>query len=253
MTPRLTLNLGVRYDVNEMSNNCCWDRSRTYKILKAIGHPYGALPKTDKNNVAPRLGVAWDVKGDGSNVVRGSFGLFYGDRDHHVGVRLEPRAAGDGVRPVDALPIPRSARGSSPTTSTASARCRRVRRSRRRSSCAGGNARAAGTRRISKTPCRMNSSVGFSHLFSPTTVLSVDYLNVLTQNGWRSLEINPLLDTDNNPATPRVRALAADLQRVYGDPALLGPTQRPVLVQRRAVRRHRRPLRTPPRRRRPSR
>ncbi len=35
------------------------------------------LPKTDTNNFGPRLGVAWDVNGDGRNVVRGSFGLFY--------------------------------------------------------------------------------------------------------------------------------------------------------------------------------
>jgi hypothetical protein len=71
----------------------------------------------------------------------------------------------------------------------------------------------------------MNSSFGMSHLFSPTTVLSVDFLHVETKNGWRSLEINPLVDHDNNPATGRVRALAADLQRVYSDPARLGPTQ----------------------------
>src|SRR5260370_42085884 len=62
-------------------------------------------------------------------------------------------------------------------------------------------------------------------MFSPTTVLSVDYLNVPTRHGWRFLNINPLLPPANNPAGPRVRALAADLQRVYGDPALLGPVQ----------------------------
>ncbi len=49
----------------------------------------------------------------------------------------------------------------------------------------------------------------------------MDYLHVLVQNGWRSIEMNPLIDDDNNPSTPRVRALAADLQRVYGDPNLL--------------------------------
>ncbi len=27
VTPRLTLNLGLRYDINEMSNQCCWDRA----------------------------------------------------------------------------------------------------------------------------------------------------------------------------------------------------------------------------------
>jgi hypothetical protein len=62
-------------------------------------------------------------------------------------------------------------------------------------------------------------------MLSPTTVLSVDYLNVQTRHGWRFLNINPLLPPANNPAGPRVRALAADLQRVYGDPALLGPVQ----------------------------
>ena len=54
-------------------------------------------------------------------------------------------------------------------------------------------------------------------------MLSVDYLRVLTRTDGAFLKINPLLDPDNNPATPRVRALAADLQRVYGDPTLLGP------------------------------
>jgi hypothetical protein len=55
-------------------------------------------------------------------------------------------------------------------------------------------------------------------------VLSADYLHVRLRNGWQSEQINPLIDDDNNPATPRVRALAADLRRVYGDPTLLGPT-----------------------------
>jgi len=43
--------------------------------------------------------------------------------------------------------------------------------------------------------------------------LAVDYTHVLLQNGWRNLDINPLLGG--------VRPLAADLQRVYGDPNLL--------------------------------
>ena len=33
---------------------------------------------TDVNNIAPRLGVAWDPKGDGRTAVRAAFGMFYG-------------------------------------------------------------------------------------------------------------------------------------------------------------------------------
>jgi hypothetical protein len=33
--------------------------------------------KTDWNNFAPRLGFAWDVKGDGKTAIRGNYGLFY--------------------------------------------------------------------------------------------------------------------------------------------------------------------------------
>ena len=78
VSPKLTLNLGLRYDLEDLVNGCCWDSSRTYKILKDIGHPYGALPKRDTNNLAPRLGVAYDLHGDGTDVLRGSFGVFYG-------------------------------------------------------------------------------------------------------------------------------------------------------------------------------
>ena len=47
-------------------------------MLKAIGSPLANYPKTDKNNVAPRIGLAWDITGDGNNVFRAGYGMYYG-------------------------------------------------------------------------------------------------------------------------------------------------------------------------------
>jgi hypothetical protein len=40
------------------------------------GVPRGMI-QTDKKNFAPRVGLAWDVFGDGRTSVRGGFGMFY--------------------------------------------------------------------------------------------------------------------------------------------------------------------------------
>jgi hypothetical protein len=90
--PRVTLNLGVRYDV-QMPLTDPQDRKLTFvpgaRSQVAPNAPEGLLfpgdpgvgrgvVKTDLNNVAPRLGVAWDVLGDGRTSVRSAFGIFYG-------------------------------------------------------------------------------------------------------------------------------------------------------------------------------
>ncbi len=78
VSSRVTLNLGVRYDVYEYMNQPSLDKNRTFHVLEAIGSPYGKLPRTDTNDVSPRLGVAWDLRGDGRDVVRAGYGMFYG-------------------------------------------------------------------------------------------------------------------------------------------------------------------------------
>jgi hypothetical protein len=74
INPRVTVNYGVRYDV---------EIPPTFKapqgLAAAAYHTLGLQKgiQTDKNNVQPRLGVAWDPKGDGKTVVRASYGMFY--------------------------------------------------------------------------------------------------------------------------------------------------------------------------------
>jgi carboxypeptidase family protein/TonB-dependent receptor-like protein len=75
---RLTLNLGVRYDLDINFLPALPD-NRTYLILKQINHPVASkLLGNDTNNFAPRVGFAWDLQGDGKNVIRGGYGIYYG-------------------------------------------------------------------------------------------------------------------------------------------------------------------------------
>src|SRR5262249_7462978 len=76
---RLTLNLGVRYDVDIGFVDARHQKdNRAYKLFQIIGHPLGSrLVKNDKNNFSPRVGFAWDLKGNGRSVLRGGYGLYY--------------------------------------------------------------------------------------------------------------------------------------------------------------------------------
>src|SRR5688572_14044186 len=94
--PRLTLNLGLRYDL-QFPLKDPQKRKLTFvpglrstvvpaafpgMLFPGDEGPDGTIPDTiappDYNNIAPRVGFAWDVAGDGRTAVRGAFGVFYG-------------------------------------------------------------------------------------------------------------------------------------------------------------------------------
>jgi len=80
VTPRLTLNAGLRYEYNSPPVDAD-DRATIYDVVTRNLVPVGTngVPRSgfdaDKNNFAPRVGVAWSF--NEKTVLRGGYGVYY--------------------------------------------------------------------------------------------------------------------------------------------------------------------------------
>jgi hypothetical protein len=82
ITPKLMLNLGVRYELTTVLKDRDsllgnFDPNATTGFAQVGFGGFAAPFHGDHNNFSPRVGFAWDIRGDGKTVVRGGGSLMY--------------------------------------------------------------------------------------------------------------------------------------------------------------------------------
>jgi outer membrane receptor protein involved in Fe transport len=86
VTDRFTLNLGLRYDlvdgvqIDQSSNPNFQALQAAARAGRFAGQPgledFGKDPREDRNNIQPRAGFAYDVRGNGKDIIRGGLGVY---------------------------------------------------------------------------------------------------------------------------------------------------------------------------------
>ena len=198
ITPRLTLNYGLRWDyygVVGEKNNLLSNITSTAPAtglgtftLTQVGQPgLDQLYKPDRKNFAPRASVAWDVTGKGRSVVRAGFGLFFDafSQDMVLGhlpypVFFAPGPAYNPVGPAQDQIIPAVITGTLdpgvPVYDTPS--------------CASFECDVFSFDRNIKTPYMENYNINFQQQLSSRMVLQVGYVGSHGHRLWRFFDLN---------------------------------------------------------------
>ncbi|OLB25560.1 MAG: hypothetical protein AUH13_30535 [Acidobacteria bacterium 13_2_20CM_58_27] len=80
ITKRITLNLGLRYEFQAVptdSRNLLGNVDIATGAFEQVGRNISSIYNPDHKNFSPRLGVAWDVTGKGTTVVRAGGSIVY--------------------------------------------------------------------------------------------------------------------------------------------------------------------------------
>jgi hypothetical protein len=85
VSTRLALNLGARWDYVE-GIPFSQERNPNFQVLQAAGRTgrftetalddFGKSPRGDKNNIQPRVGFVYDLRGNGRDIIRGGWGVY---------------------------------------------------------------------------------------------------------------------------------------------------------------------------------
>ncbi len=220
ISPRFTLNIGVRYDVDIGFVDAGHAReNRVFRALQIINSPFAThTPRDDKNNFSPRIGFAWDFRGNARSVLRAGYGIYYDQSFLNVPLFAVQQANpeiyanftnSDDNLAIDSPPpaIPRPLTNPLP------------------------NSRGRMLDQDFESPYSQQWNVGFAQELGSNMALEFDYVHILGLHEFTSLDINPrpgpLRNLQRGNSTPpnsqRIlaplfAARAADLTAALGVP-----------------------------------
>lgn len=220
ISKRLTLNLGVRYDrdFNMVEGNAV-ATSRTYEELVAASAYDSSLksfvskiPKDDTKNFSPRIGFAYDLTGKGKDVLRGGYGLYYGDIFQNIPIFMEQQHnatvyQGYSLSGSDTVP------GFGTTTVNQFSYTPTNIAHVLASLPPGSSDLLPGSIGYTidpnyKNPVTEEFNVGWSHELNSVSSVEVDYIHVLSLHENKTIDLNPKLP-DTSDYTQSYRPLTA--------------------------------------------
>jgi carboxypeptidase family protein/TonB-dependent receptor-like protein len=209
VTGKLTFNLGFRYD---LVNGFAIDQSKNpnFQILQKAGQAglfannflfrdFGQTPAEDKNNVQPRVGFAYDVNGDGKDVVRAGYGRYYDFGYTNANILFAAvNATGIGAGTVYSVTNTSGIRKNDGTFFKVGDPISSIAQPNEAGGALPLNSHIASPR--IKQPYADQVSAGWSHQLDAATVVDIDYVHSNGKDlGWR-LQLN---QRDTGPTGPR--------------------------------------------------
>jgi hypothetical protein len=205
---RLTINLGLRYDLVHGLN---FDQSLNPNFravqqaaiagkFNALAPPVAAIlngfalsPQDDRNNFQPRIGAVYDVRANGKDVVRGGWGIYtdFGYTNSNV-LFAAADASGSFFGPVFSATSPSGIRNPDGTFWTAGQSLGNI---SAQNQVAPGSLPLFGQwvdPRL-QMPYQMQTNAGWSHQLTSDTVVSVDYVNSLGRDLNYRLRLNQII------------------------------------------------------------
>ena len=234
---RLTLNLGLRWDrdFNWLGQSDI-PQSRSYQSLVAIAptNPIAAyntrhLPHDDTKDFSPRIGFAYDLTGAGKHVLRGGFGLYFGNTFQNVPLFMEQLANPTIFQTVLSLSNPGDTLPCGGTLGSFSYSQANI---ATQEACLPGPSTTAADGSVGRlidpsfrNPVSEEFNIGYSWALNNNSVFEAEYTHVLSLHEDKTINIDQkvVTDTDTSGTACATPGLPSGCNMNYGNVILTRP------------------------------